>query len=312
MPRPLRFIPEGGALVEITVRTFQSRLLLRPSPELNEVVGGVLGRAQRLSPVRCHAAVFLSNHFHLLLTVEDALTLSTFMEYLNSNLAREVNRLHGWRNHLWEQRYKAILVSEEEAAQVSRLSYLLAHGVKEGLVAHAREWPGVHSVRETLEGQPIRGTWFDRTTELEARRRGEAPEAHAFSSPETLELTPLPCWAHFSPGEYRKCVAELVRVIELQAEAELERLDRMPLGVAGVLRQDPQSRPQWTKRKPAPPFHAATQRVRVMLRSAYRAFVSAFRAAAEKLRAGDRAARFPLGSFPPGLPFVVAEATRPP
>ena len=29
-----------------------------------------------------------------------------------------------------------------------------------------------------------------------------------------------------------------------------------------------------------------------------------FREAAEHLKAGDRSARFPEGSFPPGLPFV--------
>ena len=33
---------------------------------------------------------------------------------------------------------------------------------------------------------------------------------------------------------------------------------------------------------------------------------AAFREAAEKLRAGDREAAFPVGSFPPGLPFVTA------
>jgi len=37
---------------------------------------------------------------------------------------------------------------------------------------------------------------------------------------------------------------------------------------------------------------------------AYADFVAAFREAAEKLRGGDRMARFPEGSFPPGLPFV--------
>jgi hypothetical protein len=42
-------------------------------------------------------------------------------------------------------------------------------------------------------------------------------------------------------------------------------------------------------------------------------FVAAFREASERLRSGDRMARFPLGSFPPGLPFVrAAEAVGPP
>jgi hypothetical protein len=39
----VRFVPQGGATVEVTVRTIQYRLLLRPSPALNELVIGVLG-----------------------------------------------------------------------------------------------------------------------------------------------------------------------------------------------------------------------------------------------------------------------------
>ncbi len=48
MSRSIRFVPEGGSLVEVTDRTVQARLLLVPSRELNEIVIGVLGRAQRL------------------------------------------------------------------------------------------------------------------------------------------------------------------------------------------------------------------------------------------------------------------------
>ena len=45
MGRKLRYLPEEGALVEVTCRTLQGRLLLRPSPELNDIAAGVLGRA---------------------------------------------------------------------------------------------------------------------------------------------------------------------------------------------------------------------------------------------------------------------------
>jgi len=34
-------------MVEVTCRTIHSRFLLRPSPELNDIVVGVLARAQR-------------------------------------------------------------------------------------------------------------------------------------------------------------------------------------------------------------------------------------------------------------------------
>ena len=60
------------------------------------------------------------------------------------------------------------------------------------------------------------------------------------------------------------------------------------------------------KRSPAPLVHAASKRMREEIYRVYALFVAAFREAAEHLKAGDRSARFPEGSFPPGLPFVKA------
>ncbi len=47
MSRPLRFVPENS-LVEITTRTIQGRLLLKPSPELTDIILGIIGKAQAL------------------------------------------------------------------------------------------------------------------------------------------------------------------------------------------------------------------------------------------------------------------------
>jgi hypothetical protein len=58
------------------------------------------------------------------------------------------------RGAVWGSRDKAILVSQEEAAQAGRFRYILAHGVKEGLVAQALDWSGIHSVREILDREP--------------------------------------------------------------------------------------------------------------------------------------------------------------
>jgi hypothetical protein len=80
------------------------------------------------------------------------------------------------------------------------------------------------------------------------------------------------------------------------------------MGVGAVLRQKPHTQPNKTKKSPAPRFHAASKAIRDGLREAY----GLFRDAAELLKAGDRMARFPMGSFPPGLPFVRALPARPP
>jgi REP element-mobilizing transposase RayT len=304
MSRPLRFIPESKTLVEVTTRTLQSRLLLRPSQELNEIVGGVLGRSQRLYEVEVIAFAFLSNHYHLLLRVDSAKQLADFMSYFNSNLAREVGRLYGWKDKVWGRRYRSIVVSQEEAAQIDRLKYVLAHGAKEGLVEHPRDWPGVHAVRALLEDEPIEGYWFDRTQENEARRRKKEFDRLRFATREVVTLSPLPCWEYLPAETLKERVADLIREIETEAAASRERSGLPPLGAAAIRKQHPHDCPAETKKSPAPLFHAFSQKVHKELRDAYHRFLGAFREAAERLRAGDRSALFPDGCFPPALPFV--------
>src|SRR5436190_1472198 len=71
MSRPLRYLPEGGSLVEVTCRTLHARFLLRPCPQWNQIAIGVLGRAQRLYGVQIHLVSLLSNHFHILATFRE-------------------------------------------------------------------------------------------------------------------------------------------------------------------------------------------------------------------------------------------------
>jgi len=304
MARRIRFIPEGGALVEVTCRTLQGRFLLKPTKELRSIVIGVLSRAQKLYPVEIHAFVFLSNHYHLLLSVEDALELARFMNYLNSNLAREAGRLYRWREKLWGRRYRAIVVSAEEAAQLGRLRYVLSHGCKEGLVARPRDWPGAQCAAALMDGRSLEGLWWDRTREYAARARGERFHRQEYAVRERVELDALPCWRDLSRSEYRRRVGEVVREIEVETAARHARDGTRPLGVKAVLAQNPHDRPDELKKAWAPSFHAATRVARRDLVEAYRWFVSAYREATEQLRQGNKGARFPEGSFPPRLPFV--------
>jgi hypothetical protein len=305
MGRKLRYIPDGGALVEVTCRTLQGRLLLRPSPELDDITAGILGRAQRLYPVDIVAFQALSNHCHALLFVKDAKRLAEFAGYLNSNLAREVGRLTGWTGKVWGRRYQAIPISNEEEAQVARLKYVLSHGVKENLVARLREWPGLHCVRQIVDGEPLTGTWFDRTQEHAARRRrGEDPDPLQYTTSETVAFSPLPCWKHLPPEVYRERVGTMARKIEEEAAAARKRTGAEPLGAAKILAQDPWTRPERVKRSPAPLLHAASKAVRQIFYEGFALFVAAYRTAAEKLQRGDPTPGFPRGSFPPAMPFV--------
>jgi hypothetical protein len=60
-------MPEPNTLFEVTCRTVQGRLLLRPSRKLNDIIA--------------------SNHYHLLLSGPDYQSIAQFMNHINSNIA---------------------------------------------------------------------------------------------------------------------------------------------------------------------------------------------------------------------------------
>jgi len=279
---------------------------LLPSRRTNELIIGALARAQKRYAVDVIAVVVLSNHLHLLVRADDAEQLAAFMRYAESNIAREIGRLHGWDGRFWQVRYRPVVITEEESAQVARLRYLLAQGCKEDLVASPLHWPGVHSAREILAGRPHRGVWVDRTALGRARRRAGKKTVRAidFEQPDELVLSPLPCWAHLSPEAYRQQVAALVQDIEAETKARHLREGTRCAGRKAVQKMHPHHRPKKAKESIAPRVHAATRKAREAYLAAYRWFVQAFRAASEKLREGHREVLFPEGSFPPGLPFV--------
>jgi hypothetical protein len=234
------------------------------------------------------------------------------MTYLNSNLAREAGRVHRWREKFWGRRYQAIVVSAEEKAQVGRLRYVLSHGCKEGLVARPRDWPGANSVRALVESKTLGGMWFDRTRECCARTRGLVLEATEFESRETVHLVPIPCWQHLLEDQYSAKVADLVTQIEQETAARHTQSGTRPLGVKKILSQPVHERPRRGKREPAPSFHTATETAHREFADAYRWFMDLYRQATLRLRSGDPSATFPLGSFPPRLPFVRSEPSLAP
>ena len=307
MSRSLRYVPAPGALVEVTTRTVHGRLLLKPTPPINEAFLGVLGRAQRLYGMVVHLVVVLSNHYHLLVAPTDAEQLAEFMGFVNSNIAREVGRLVDWKEKFWSRRYQGILVSDEALAQLGRLEYFLANCVKENLVEHPREWPGVHCVRALIEGQRLEGTWFDRTAFSRARRRQKASDPPVqesdFKTTEALQLSPLPCISSLGAAQQRDLIQGTIERIVAAAASAREEKGAMVMGSARLQKQHPHTQPNRIKKSPAPRFHAYAVAVRRALRDAFSEFVAAFRIAAENLRRGDRGARFPEGCFPPALPF---------
>ena len=285
MSRRLRYVPVGGALVEVTSRTIQGQFLLRPSPEVNRILLGIVGRAQRRYEVAIVYMAWLSNHFHFLIKARDARQVSDFMRDVKSGVAREINRLLDRTGIFWSDRYSETLISDEPAAQIERLRYCLAQGVKEGLVDTVEEWPGIQCATPWIQGKALG----------------------------SVLLAKLPCCQDLSDRHYREFIQDLVDEIDRCSAEERQRTGIASAGVHHVLSRSPEDRPihgidrkeaAIGCRSPAPLVHAYSRRVRRAWIDAYRLFEQAFREASLRWLAGDTGVCFPRGSFPPRPPFV--------
>lgn len=293
--RSPRFVP-AGFVVEITAQTVGQQFLLRPSEALNRIILAVLGRALALFPVDMHAVAFMSNHWHALVSVPDALALSSFVQHVHSNIARAVNAMLGTDGAVFG-RASFIMVSQD--AEETRLRYVLAQGVKEGLVARCVEWPGVHCARALLREEVLVGRWRDRRATRQVRGAGAASEGV-----NPVDFAPLPSWRHLDEAQRLQRVRVIVNDIESAARSEYPT----PLGVRAVLTRDPFFKPTDKKRTSAPRIHTHSEDVREAFTLEHFAHVESFLDAAWRLKSG-RPAVLSARTFSPRIPFVSSAST---
>jgi len=289
MPRPLRFQPEPWSVFFVTARCIHSRFLLRPSSKTNALVVGVMAKAVQRFDVKLFGLCFMSNHYHLLLSSKDAASLAQFMQYLNSNIAREIGRMHSWREKFWSRRYRATAVLDD-AAVVDRMKYILSNSVKEGLVKHPRYYPGVHCYRHLVEGRPLHGIWVNRTSMHTEPGLTEADVSEGL----TLTLSRLPQYVEMSEMTYR----DLIKGLTNDMLAEIDKPTRV-LGQKRILNQDPLSSPRQSSKTPAPLCHTTCARLRALFKQSFRDFVGAYKEAYIQLSRGHFKDVFPEGSIPP-------------
>ena len=87
----------------------------------------------------CHAYCLMSNHYHLLIETIDP-TLSGGMKYLNGRYAQYFNQSQRRVGHVFQGRYKGILV-EKEGYLLELSRYIVLNPVRAKMVARAEDWP---------------------------------------------------------------------------------------------------------------------------------------------------------------------------
>ena len=140
MARPLRLdIP--GSLYHITARGNAREPIYRDDHDC-EAFLALLGATCERYGWLCHAYCFMTNHYHLLLSLQETPPgrLVRGMQHLNSCSARLFNQRHRRVGHLYQGRYHAVLVQRERHF-VELTRYVVLNPVRAEIVASAVEWP---------------------------------------------------------------------------------------------------------------------------------------------------------------------------
>ena len=136
MARPLR-IEFDGALYHVTSRGDARESIFITDTDCSLFLD-ILKKTRERFNWLCHAYCLMGNHYHLVIETPDG-NLSKGMRQLNGVYTQSFNKRHQRVGHVFQGRYKAILIEKESyLLQVSR--YVVLNPVRAKIVGSPEEW----------------------------------------------------------------------------------------------------------------------------------------------------------------------------
>ncbi len=136
MSRPLR-LEYPGAVYHVTARGNAREPIFTTDDDRARWLR-LLGRDVEQQRWRCHAYCLMGNHYHILVETPEA-NLSRGMARLNGVYSQWFNRRHQRVGHLFQGRYKAIVVAKQSHL-LELCRYVVLNPVRAGLVDSADRW----------------------------------------------------------------------------------------------------------------------------------------------------------------------------
>lgn len=136
MARPLR-IEFPGAVYHLTSRGNEKKPIFLGDEDRKSFLNLLADVNARYHWV-CHAYCLMDNHYHLLMETPEG-NLSIGMRQLNGVYTQAFNRRHGRVGHLFQGRFKAILI-EKDSHLLEACRYVVLNPVRAGAVENPERW----------------------------------------------------------------------------------------------------------------------------------------------------------------------------
>ena len=136
MARPLRPQFPGG-IYHLMTRRVVGPPLFRDD-EARDTFLRIVDHVVRWRGWQCYAYVVMTTHYHLLVETPEA-DLGQGMQRLNSYYAGEFNRRQGTTGHVFERRYKEVVV-ESDAHFATEVAYIAANPVRANMCKRPEDY----------------------------------------------------------------------------------------------------------------------------------------------------------------------------
>ncbi len=254
---PPRYIVEDQ-LVFVTCEAVGRSFRFVPTAAVVQLLWFVLAVVVRKYGIAVHEVMWLSNHYHLVLTDVHG-NLPDFMRELNSHVSRGLNALRGSTGSNIEKGYNIVAPADDEKV-VEHCVYTLLNVCASRLVTRVREWLGVSSLgldygKAVTFTRPQAGLWKHAgkpgrpDTSRQRRSAGRERFCGRTRMPERVEfeLVRPSIRPDLSDDELRALIRERVEAGELALAHERAAKGRGVLGMKRVLRQSWSDTPTTTR-----------------------------------------------------------------
>lgn len=187
-------LDQTDSLHHVMARTVERRLLFMDDTDRAAFLD-TLSQLLAVSETRMLAWALMDSHIHLLIRCKDY-PLSRFMQQLLSRYARYFNRRHKRSGHLFESRFRSILINDE-AYLTTVVRYIHLNPVAAGMVDSVDDlasypWTGHRSI---ITGTSING---QDTSEVLSMFRTE--KARALAAYLEMMSSDSPAWEYVGEG----------------------------------------------------------------------------------------------------------------
>lgn len=137
MPRIFRILPEEGVL-HILTRGNNRQAVFHDDKDYNTYLN-FIPRYKAENKIKVYHYCIMPNHIHLIIEITPKSNLSKFMKQLNLSYLYHYKKRYKYDGHLWQGRYKSLIISKDEYLIVCA-RYIELNPVKAKIVKNPKDY----------------------------------------------------------------------------------------------------------------------------------------------------------------------------